>query len=259
MKSEPAISNRRIKTPLAALLKKGLDFVLPPLCFGCRGAVETQGGLCSTCWSSLKFITRPHCDACGYPFPHEMPKGMLCAACHQKRPAYDMALAALAYDPASRPLVLSFKHGERTEGLKTMARWMNTAGEALLDDSSLIVPVPLHPRRLWRRRYNQSALLARALGEVSGKAVDVLALTRKKNTPSQGGLNRYQRRRNVRAAFRVPDSHAGAVRDQNIVLVDDVLTTGATAENCARALKKAGAGKIYVLTLARVVEPMSKL
>jgi len=258
MKSEPAILNQGKKMPLAALFKRGLDFVLPPLCFGCRGAVETQGGLCSTCWSRLKFITRPHCEACGYPFPHEMPKGMLCAACHQKKPEYDKALAALAYDPSSRPLVLSFKHGERTEGLKTMARWMKTAGEELLSDTGLIVPVPLHPRRLWRRRYNQSALLALALGAEAGKAVDVLALARKKNTPSQGGLNRHQRRRNVRAAFQVPKNKGGQVKGKNILLVDDVMTTGATVENCARALKKAGAGKIYVLTLARVVEAMGR-
>ena len=258
MKSEPAILNKGIKTPLAGLLRKGLDFVLPPLCFGCRGAVETQGGLCVTCWSPLKFITRPHCEVCGYPFPHQMPKGVLCASCHQKKPVYDRALAAIAYNPASRPLILSFKHGERTEGLKTMARWLKSAGAELLPETGLIIPVPLHPRRLWQRRYNQSALLALALGEATGKAVDVLGLSRKKNTRSQGGLNRAQRHRNVRAAFQVPGDRVERIRGNSILLIDDVLTTGATAENCARALKKAGADKVFILTLTRVVEPLSR-
>lgn len=258
MKSEPAILSKGIKTPLAGLLRKGLDFILPPLCFSCRGAVETQGGLCVACWSTLRFITRPHCEVCGYPFPHQMPGGMLCASCHRKKPVYDRALAAIAYNPASRPLILSFKYGERTEGLKTMARWLKSAGADLLPETGLIIPVPLHPRRLWQRRFNQSALLALALAEATGKAVDVLALSRKKNTRSQGGLNRTQRHRNVRAAFQVPGNKVERIRGRHILLVDDVLTTGATAENCARALKKAGADKVFVLTLARVVEPLRR-
>jgi len=258
MKSEPAILPKPKKIPFFGILQKGLDFVLPPLCFGCREAVETQGGLCVSCWSTLKFITQPQCGLCGFPFPHEMPKGVLCGACHQKKPTYDRALAVLAYNLASRPLILSFKHGERTEGLKTMAGWLKTTAEDLLKVTDLIIPVPLHPRRLWLRRYNQSALLALALGEASGKAVDVMGLARRKNTRSQGGLNRTQRRKNVYAAFKVPDKHKSQIKGKSILLIDDVLTTGATAENCAKALKKAGADNVFALTLARVVEPLGK-
>lgn len=258
MKSEPAIFSESAKNSFLGVLQKGLDFILPPLCFSCRAPVETQGGLCPECWSALRFITHPLCQLCGFPFTHDMPDGVLCATCHAYPPSYDRAQAAIGYDAASRSVILSFKHGERTEGLATLAGWLKRAGADLLKDADLILPVPLHPRRLFKRRYNQSALLAHALGEITGKEVDVFSLRRRKNTPSQGGLNARQRRLNMRAAFSVPKHKKSRIKDKAVVLIDDVMTTGATAENCAKALKAAGAEKVFVLTLARVVEPFKR-
>jgi len=258
MKSEPAILSKPAKPPGAGFWQKGLDFLLPPLCFSCRAPVEVQGGLCARCWSGLRFITKPYCTSCGFPFAHEMPAGLVCGSCHSYPPVFARARAAVGYDIGSRPVILSFKHGERTEGLATLAGWLKNAGGDLLEECDVIIPVPLHPRRLFKRRFNQSALLARALGETTGKAVDVFSLKRKKNTRSQGGLNARQRRQNVRAAFMVPRDKRPAIKGQRVLLIDDVMTTGATAENCTRALNAAGAEKVLVLTLARVVEPLRK-
>lgn len=258
MKSEPANWQTPFLAPVLGALRRGLDFVLPPLCFGCGAEVETQGGLCGECWGSLHFITDPLCTACGFPFPHEMPKGVLCGSCQKDHPRFEAARAALAYGASSRPLVLAFKHSEQTQGLKTMGRWLKTAAGDFLNEADVIVPVPLHPRRLFARKFNQSALLASALAGTAGKPFDPFSLTRVKHTRSQGGLTRGQRVSNVRAAFRVPKQRANHIDGKNVLLVDDVLTTGATAENCTLALKRAGAEKVFVVTLARVVEPLKK-
>ncbi len=240
---------------LPAVFGRALDFLLPPLCFGCAEEVEVQGGLCPACWSELRFITPPFCASCGLPFAHDMPEGVLCASCHVKKPRFNAARAAIAYDRESRPLVLAFKHGGRTEGLSTMARWLKGAAGEFLDSVDVIVPVPIHRRRLLKRTFNQSALLARALSGLTGIETDPFILERIKNTKSQGGLTRLQRERNVRAAFRPGPGRETKIKDKTVLLVDDVLTTGATVENCALALQKAKPRAIYVLTLARVVEP----
>ena len=258
MKSEPAIWENRLLRPLKAAGLKGLDFILPPLCFGCSAHVETQGGLCAQCWSGLKFITDPMCTACGFPFPHEMPAGVLCAGCSKHLPNYQKARAALGYDDGSRRLVLAFKHGDKSQGLKTMGKWLHRAGEDLVTEADVIMPVPLHPIRLRRRKFNQAALLARALHMETGVPVDLFSLKRVKNTPTQGGLSRHKRAMNVVGAFRVPSAQKEAVRGKQILIIDDVLTTGATVDNCTRALNKAGAKGVYVLTLARVVQPLKK-
>lgn len=258
MKSEPANLSTTAKFPDLSFWQRGLDFLLPPLCFGCRVPIEVQGGLCAECWSGLRFITKPFCQSCGFPFAHEMPAGMVCGSCHRHPPAFDQAKAAIGYDSKSRPVILSFKYGERTQGLKTLAGWLKIAGAELLEEADVIIPVPLHPRRLFKRRFNQSALLAHALGDASAKAVDVFSLKRRKNTRSQGGLNARQRHQNVKAAFLVPADKRPHIKGKRVVLIDDVMTTGATVENCTKALKAAGAKKVFVLTLARVVEPLKK-
>ena len=251
MKSEAAFSVR-------PLFRGALDFLLPPLCFGCAGEVEAQGGLCPTCWAGLNFITQPQCISCGFPFSHDMPEGVLCASCHQHKPRFEGARSAIAYNQESRPIVLSFKHGGRTEGLSTMAKWLARAAADFISEVDVIIPVPLHGLRLFTRKFNQSALLADALSELTGIAANPFILKRTKNTKTQGGLNRAQREKNVRAAFRVEDKAKINLKAKTALLIDDVFTTGATVDNCTLALQKAGAKTVYVLTLARVVEPLKK-
>ncbi|MBB4265266.1 ComF family protein [Roseospira visakhapatnamensis] len=250
------------------VLRSLLDLVLPPRCLNCGDLVAEPGALCGACFAAAAFITAPLCDRCGTPFADALGDpgetggaiggavggdAVICRSCRRRPPAYNRSRAVLVYDDHSRALVLAFKHGDRTDAARPLAAWMARAGAPLLASTDLIVPVPLHRWRLWRRRYNQAALLARALARRSGRPWDPLALARRRATPSQGGLGRPGRVANVRGAFRVPDP--ARVAGRRVLLVDDVLTTGATVEECARVLRRAGALTVDVLTLARVVVP----
>lgn len=233
-----------------------LDAVLPPRCLGCGETVEATGGLCGSCWSGLTFIDHPRCACCGAPFDYDVGGEALCGACARERPAFDRARAALSYDDASRGLVLGFKHGDQLHAATAFAGWMARAGADAVARADIIAPVPLHRWRLWRRRYNQSALLALAIGRLAGKSVEPALLARRRATPTQAGRSRSGRARNVRGAFAVRPAFAESVKGRSILLVDDVLTTGATVEECARVLKRAGAAEVGVLTLARVQRPV---
>ena len=238
--------------------KGAVDLLFPPLCLSCRAPVGSEGGFCADCWGVLTFLDGPACDCCGTPFPVDPGSGSLCAVCLAKPPAFTRARAILAYDDESRGAILALKHADRLELVPGFARWLGRVGRPLLDEADLIVPVPLHPSRLWLRRYNQSAELARRLARDRICAYDPLALVRSRRTLSQGVMpSARARRRNVLSAFRVPDP--ARVRGRHVLLVDDVLTTGATAEACSRALKRAGAASITVLTLARVVKASEAL
>jgi len=245
-------------TAAAALRRAGrraLDAVLPPTCLACGDAVVEAGALCGTCWNQLAFLGAPLCQCCGYPFEYEAPEGWLCGACTRDRPSYDRARAVLAYDDASRPLVLGFKHADRTHAAPAFGRWLARAGAELVADADLITPVPLHRWRLFRRRYNQAALLASALGQETGLATAPDLLVRRRATPSQGRKSRAARRRNVQGAFGVRANWRDGLEGRRVLLVDDVMTTGATIEECARVLKRGGAEAVAVLTFARVVRP----
>lgn len=230
-----------------------LDAVLPPLCLSCGAAVGAHGTLCPACWDRIDFIGAPMCAMCGLPFDYDVGPGALCGACTRRAPDYGLGRAVMRYDDDSRRLVLGFKHGDRTHGAPAYGTWMARAGADLLGKADVIAPVPLHWRRLWRRRYNQSALLASATSRVSGVPLMVDALTRRRPTRSQGGLSRAARQRNVRGAFMVTPGRRDRVEGRSVLLVDDVLTTGATADSCARTLTRAGAGVAGVLVLCRVV------
>lgn len=242
-----------VPRPVVRFAAAALDLLLPPRCLACGAIVDAQGTLCAGCWRGITFIGPPMCACCGLPFEIAAGPGALCGACVASPPVWGRARAALVYDDGSRPLVLGFKHGDRTHAAIPFARWMALAGAELLAGADLLVPVPLHPWRLFRRRYNQSALLARAVADRSGVPLLVDAVVRRRRTPSQGGLNRRQRALNVRGAFRVRPAAADRIRGRRVVLVDDVLTTGATVTACARALLSAGAASVDVLALARVV------
>ncbi|HEX4302314.1 MAG TPA: ComF family protein [Rhizomicrobium sp.] len=235
-----------------------LDLLFPPLCIACRSQVDAPGALCATCWQTIQFLDGPMCACCGLPFEFDPGGETLCAGCHAHPPAYDKARAVMRYDEHSRGPILALKHGDRLDLAPGFTRWLSRGGQALLDETEIILPVPLHPYRLWTRRYNQSAELARALARQTGKPLDIHSLTRSRATPSQGAMpSAKARRRNMLGAFRVPPRHKSAIAGRNLLLIDDVLTTGATVDACARALKRAGAAKVFVLALARVVRPLA--
>ncbi|MEO0412703.1 MAG: ComF family protein [Pseudomonadota bacterium] len=239
--------------------KAALDFVLPPRCASCGALTERQVGLCAQCWPDLTFITQPFCDRCGTPFEFDIPGTSLCAACLRRPPAYDKAFSPLVYEAMARSLILQFKHGDRLGHARLLGTLM--AGQIMQFglENPLIVPIPLHRRRLMRRRFNQSALLARVISKQIEAQLDLFTLVRVRATPMQQGLNSNQRRENVRAAFGLRRGREGFVKGRNIILVDDVLTTGATAEACCKPLRKAGAARICVLTAARVAGPQTAI
>ena len=237
-----------------ATLGRLVDVALPRLCPACREQVE-DAGLCPACWSRLSFIAPPYCERLGIPFPYDGGPGLLSMEAIANPPAYGRARAAVRYDEIARTLVHALKYGDRLDLAPLMARWMAQAGSALLAETDALVPVPLHWRRQWARRFNQSALLAELIGESSGRPVVHGALRRARATPQQVGLGRAERAENVQGAFRVTGAGKAAIAGRRLVLVDDVLTSGATAGACARALARAGAATVDVLVFARVVAP----
>lgn len=243
----------RAVSSLRAMLGSLADLLLPPVCIACRRRVESHGLLCGDCWGGIEFIAPPICARLGVPLPYETGEPCLSAAALANPPRYDRARAVARYAGTMRDLIQSFKYGDRHEGVPLFGRWLAGAGAELLAEADMLVPVPLYRARLWSRRFNQSALLAREVGKLSGVSVDCFLLARVRRTEAQVGLTASQRRKNVAGAFRVTRDRA-FLRGKRILLVDDVITTGATAEACARTLKRAGAGSVDVLALAHALE-----
>ena len=243
---------------LAQSVRAGFGFALglalPQLCAACREPVEGEG-LCAPCWSKLSFIAPPCCPRLGIPFPFDPGPEVLSLEAIANPPPYGRARAAVRFEDVSRTLVHALKYGDRLDLAPTMGRWMANAGRELLAEADALVPVPLHWRRQWGRRFNQSALLADVVSKKSGVPQIHSALRRVKATPHQVGLARSERATNVRGAFKVPAKCRAAVSGRRLVLVDDVLTTGATVEACTAALLRAGAASVDVLVFARVVAP----
>ena len=246
---------KRAADTVRAVLRTALDLALPPLCPACREPVEGQA-LCPACWSKLSFITRPYCERLGIPFVYDPGPGILSMEAIADPPAYQRARAAVRFDEILRALVHALKYSDRLDLAPMMGRWISHAGRELLAEADALVPVPLHWRRLWTRRFNQSAMLAAAISAQSGVPIATGVLKRVKPTAQQVGLSRTERAANVQGAFRVPPEARGAVAGRRLVLVDDVLTSGATVEGCARALLRAGAANVDVLIFARVAEPV---
>lgn len=233
-----------------------LDLVLPPRTFD-GGPAQTRG-LSAENWSRVTFLDDPVCDGCGLALPFDSGAPERCPLCQARPKAFSRARAACVYDEHSRDLILKLKHADRTDLSGLMARWLSRAAAPLLEEADAIAPVPMHPGRLLRRRYNQAAEIARPLARNSGVAYLPDALIRQRDTVSQGGKSASGRRRNVAAAFVVPESRRHRVIGRRIVLVDDVLTTGATAEGCARALMAAGAAEVTLAVVARVTEMQAR-
>ena len=230
-----------------------LDIALPTLCVACREPVAGDG-VCATCWARLSFIALPFCPRLGIPFIYDPGPGMLSMEAIADPPAYARARAAVRYDDVARTLVHALKYQDRTDLAPAMGRWMARAGRELLQEADVLVPVPLHWKRGWSRRYNQSGALARVIERQTGVKLSSEALRRVRPTQQQIGLSRKERASNVQGAFKVAADRLSLIHGRRVVLIDDVLTSGATADACARALLRAKAASVDVLVFARVVD-----
>ena len=241
----------------ASIPRLALDIALPTLCVSCREPVSGEG-VCAECWGKLSFIARPYCERLGIPFVYDPGPGLLSMEAIANPPAYTRARAraraAVHYDDVAKTLVHALKYQDRTDLAPTMGRWMARAGQDLLDTADALIPVPLHWKRSWSRRYNQSGALAKIISAAANVPVALDALQRIRATEQQIGLSKSERARNVQGAFKVPPEKKTAVQGRRIILVDDVLTSGATVDACARALLRAKAASVDVLVFARVVD-----
>lgn len=231
-----------------------LGVIYPPTCIGCGGATGEPHSLCARCWSGLAFIERPFCERLGTPFAVDLGLPLLSPAAIADPPVFERARAVARYDAVARRLVHRLKYGDRLELARALGGMMARAGAELLAEAEVIVPVPLHRRRLWWRRFNQAMELARAVSGKSGLPCDPFLLARVKPTKSQVGLSKAQRGENLQGAFRVPAEARARLAGRRVLLVDDVLTTGATANAASRALLRGGAKRVDVLAFARVVQ-----
>lgn len=229
------------------------DFVLPPRCAGCGVEIEHQDALCPTCWQQLTFISRPLCECCGVPFEIAPVGDSICGNCLADPPQFRASRSALIYDEECSPYILKFKHGDRLSARGLLSQWLYGAGGALLAEAGFIVPVPLNWTRLLKRRYNQAAILALSLSKLSGTPALVDGLIRRKATSSQGRKSAAARARNVQAAFEVNPKRAEKIKGARILLLDDVLASGATTNSCCKTLLKGGARSVDFLTIERVL------
>jgi ComF family protein len=243
-------------TMLASILRRGAaaaqQFLFPPTCLGCRRLLAKQGALCPECWRMISFIERPYCEVLGLPFAVDHGEGALCADAIANPPPFARARAAVIHQGLARRLAHELKYHDRCELAPWMARWMTRAGAELIAAADLVIPVPLHRRRFLLRRFNQSAELARQVARQAGLPFEPGLVQRVRPTRQQVGLGARERKANVRGAFSVPEGARPRLKDRHVLLVDDVLTTGATVAAVATALKRAGAAEVSVLTFARV-------
>lgn len=237
---------------LAIPARKLLDFALPPRCPSCGEITPDPHRFCLACWSSLTFLGEPCCDTCGHPFEYGARDDDQCGRCLADPPRFDRLRAAVAYGDVARRVALKLKYSGRPGVAETLARLMLRHLDASKGDA-LLAPVPLHRWRIWKRGYNQSALIASALSTHTGIPAALGLLRRTKATPPLRGLGRRERALTVRGAFEVPEEGRALLRGRRVILVDDVYTSGATAGACAGVLKRAGAARVEILCWARVV------
>ncbi|MBF9232750.1 ComF family protein [Microvirga sp. BT350] len=249
----PSLTARLLQT--ARYASRGvLGLLYPPTCIACQAATGEAHALCATCWSGIRFIERPYCERLGTPFAVDLGQPLLSPAAIADPPVFERARAVAEYDGTAAMLVHRLKYGDRLELARALGIMMARAGAELTQEADVIVPVPLHRWRLWRRRFNQAMALSAVVSGASGLPCDPFLLTRVKHTRRQVGLTKAQRQDNLQGAFRVTDSAKARLQGKRVLLIDDVLTTGATANAASRALLRGGATQVDVLAFARVVQ-----
>ncbi|WP_373491936.1 ComF family protein [Parasphingorhabdus sp.] len=238
--------------PFKALLRPLIDYALPPRCPICGVTVDADNRFCLSCWQQMDFLAKPWCVACGLPLPFEHLEDSLCGKCLTEPPVHDGVRAVVRYDDLSSLLPMRLKYGTRLGIAKLIAEHLQKF-VAECSDNALIVPVPLHPTRLWRRGFNQSVLIGRELARISAIAMNYNLISRCKITPPLRGMSGPQRRKTVDAAFALCNDAQASLAGKSILLIDDVYTSGSTSNACARLLKKAGAEQVFVFCWARVI------
>ena len=236
----------------AALGRAALGLVYPPSCVACGGATGEAHTLCGRCWAGVRFVERPFCERLGTPFAVDLGVPLVSPAAIANPPVFARARTVARYDETASLLVHRLKYGDRLDLVRALGGMMARAGAELAAECDVLVPVPLHPVRLWSRRFNQAMELGRVVARRHGLPIEPALLARVKRTRPQVGLSRHQRGENLQGAFRVPDAARARLKGRRVLLVDDVLTTGATANAAARALLRAGASAVDVLTFACV-------
>lgn len=244
----------RVTRLLSSVAATVADIVVPPVCLACQAPLGVHDALCAACWRRVSFIRAPMCDRLGIPMPFDTGGRMISGAALADPPVWERARAVAAFDGVMRELIHKLKYADRHDARRLFGRWLAEAGRELLADADVLVPVPLHRYRLWQRRFNQAALLCAEISRLTGVPTDPLVLARVKATQSQVGLSEAERRVNTAGAFAVQERHRSRVAGRKIVLVDDVLTTGATLSACTRVLLRAGAARVDILCLALVTD-----
>ncbi len=232
-----------------------INFIFPQQCCICKSYLSVDGSVCLSCMGKFELITDPKCDCCGLPFEFKLKgvnKKLLCPKCLKKPYKFDKAISAVRYDDFSKKLILPFKHGDKTQYAKTIASIMSMYGREIAKQSDFIIPVPIHLTRMLKRKYNQASLISTYLSKIYLKPVLYTTPIRSKATASQGHLSTKERKQNVSGVFSV--KNADKIKNRNILLIDDVFTTGATVNECAKILKQNGAKKVFVFTFARVIK-----
>lgn len=235
-------------------MQSALGFLYPHQCLSCGAFVERHGALCGDCWRDVPFVTGLACDLCGVPLPGEDEGAVACTQCMEIARPWAHGRAALIYRDAARRLVLALKHGDRLDIVGPAAGWMARAGADILEERPLLVPVPAHRFRLLKRRYNQAALLAKAIAKTRGLSCLPDSLIRWRRTPVLDGLSQEERFRTLDEAIRPHPRRGAALKGRSVCLIDDVMTSGATLTAAAEAAHAAGATEVSVLVLARVAQ-----
>jgi ComF family protein len=253
---EPGRLNLRLRQAARGTWRSALSLLYPPTCIACQAATGEPHALCAACWGGIRFIERPFCERLGTPFSVDLGQPLLSPAAIADPPVFERARAVAEYEGTASLLVHRMKYNDRLELARALGTMMVRAGAELLQEADVIVPVPLHRWRLWWRRFNQAMALARAVSAESGVACDPFLLVRVKRTRRQVGLTKAQRQENLQGAFRVPQDARARLKGKRVLLVDDVLTTGSTANAASRALLRGGAASVDVLAFARVVQEL---
>lgn len=230
-------------------IEKVLDVLFSHRCMFCGNLADAD--VCEECWKKITWITEPVCEICGQPF--ETSYKSICKSCMLQKPNYDIARAIFSYDEFTKTAILNFKNKDATYLAKSFSDWIKNRHSKIIADADIIIPVPIHRRKLFFRLYNQAAILAKRLSDISNIEFNPLVLEKLKSTHTQEGLSRIARLKNLVGAFSVNEKYASRIKNKNILLIDDVLTTGATANECAKTLKSAGAKKVFVITVAKVI------